>query len=177
MSYALESNFLRGATLDEPGDTGTDTDTDTDTGTDTDTDTVVDDIEPDPHGVLEEPGHDDIRSGVVMVRGWVCQDDGNGVRIEIRDQRRNRLAVPAFIVPYGSPRADVTRADNATRNGTTVFGFGGTFNLNHLDAGLYNVRAFVGRQQIGWEADDGTFTPDTNLMEVIRISDEEFWRT
>ena len=173
--YALSANFAEGVTDPDPTDTGTGTGTGNgDNGDNGDSGTIVDEVEPDPHGILEEPGHDDIRSGVVMVRGWVCQDDGNGVRIEIRDQRRNRLAVPAFIVPYGSPRADVTRAEECDSKRDHGFGFGGTFNLNHLDAGLYNVRAFVGRQQIGWEADDGTFTPDTNLMEVIRISDEEF---
>ena len=128
VEYDLSANFVRGATVDEPGDTddgggggngggGTPTDPDPD---------PIDDPEPDPHGILEEPNHLEDRTGAVMVRGWVCQDDGNGVRIEIRHARGNRLAIPAFIVPFGSPRPDVEDEGECDQSGN-AFGFGGDF--------------------------------------------------
>ena len=57
---------------------------------------------------LDEPPNDGTRSGIGLIRGWACQDAGDGVEIRItgpREGTSRRRTI--FTAPYGSDRGDV----------------------------------------------------------------------
>ncbi len=154
-TYILVANFVTGAEVEEPTPPPDPTDP-----------TPPTTIEPDPTGSLEEPVG--IRSGIGLIRGWVCQDDGTGVEIRIRNAAGD--LVETFTAPYGSARGDVENPPAGfeplcDRRGDD-FGFAVQYNYNLLPAGQYTVEAWVGREQVG----------QTNTFRVARISNRDFLR-
>jgi multidrug efflux pump subunit AcrA (membrane-fusion protein) len=152
--YNLIVNFVPGA---EPVDPTEPTPPTTPTSSDAD-----------PTGSLEEPPPGGVRSGIGIVRGWVCQDAGSGVEIRIFDPAGNRVA--RFTAPYGSARGDVDESVHCGRRSrpNAPIGFAAQFNYNLLAAGTYTIQAWVGREQVGLE------DPQTNSFKVVRISNSEY---
>jgi len=155
-AYGLVTNFVTGAEVEEP----------TTPPTTTPPPATVD---PDPAGVLEEPPSGGIRSGIGLVRGWVCQDDGNGVEIRITGPSGPDSETRTFTAPYGSDRGDVNVSEHCDDRIVNGVGFATQYNYNLLPAGTYTVEAYVGRDRVG-------LTPggQTNTFTVARISDAEF---
>lgn len=174
-TYTLESNFLRGATIDEPGDgNGEEEEEEEDDRRDGATPPAAD---LDPEGRIEEPAHGSVRSGIGMIRGWVCNDGGDDVTVEIMDADTERV-VSRLAAPNGSPRADVNDANRCDPERRAAdYGFLAQFNYNILAAGDYTIRAFIGsgraREQIG-QGSARRFRPQENTFTVVRISDEEY---
>ena len=152
--YGLVTNFVTGATPTDPTPPGP---------TPTDPPPT-----PDPTGELDEPANGGIRSGIGLVRGWVCQDAGNGVEIRIMNADGTRVAT--FTAPYGSARGDVDESVHCgrTRRTNAPIGFAAQFNYNLLAAGTYTIQARVGGQQVGPQ------NGQTNTFRVVRISNQEF---
>ena len=129
--------------------------------------------EPDPSGpvdsigVLEEPPHNGVRSGIGLVRGWVCQAGSNSVQIRITGPSGPNSRTRTITAPYGSARADVASAGHCDRRGSN-FGFAAQINYNNLPEGTYTVQASAGRLRIGLDDDQ------TNTFEVVHISDQPF---
>ena len=153
-AYGLVVNFVAGT---DPVDPITPTDP-----------TPPPTIDPDPTGTLEEPADGSTRSGIGLVRGWVCQDDGNGVQVRIMNADGARVAT--FTAPYGSARGDVDLSEYCGRRDVpnAPVGFAAQFNYNLLPAGTYTVEAYVGRQQVGLSGGQ------TNTFQVVRISNAPF---
>ena len=153
-AYGLVVNFVAGA---DPVDPITPTDP-----------TPPPTIDPDPTGTLEEPADGSTRSGIGLIRGWVCQDDGNGVQVRIMNADGARVAT--FTAPYGSARGDVDLSEYCGRRDVpdAPVGFAAQFNYNLLPAGTYTVEAYVGRQQVGLSGGQ------TNTFQVVRISNAPF---
>ena len=173
--YQLTANFAAGVTDDEPGDTGDDVPPGI--RDDDDDDRGMNAADLDPEGTIEEPAHGSVRSGIGMIRGWVCNDGGADVSVEILDADTDRV-VSRLVAPTGSPRADVNDANRCdSERRAADYGFLAQFNYNLLDAGDYTVRAFIGsgltREQIG-QGSARRFTPQENTFTVVRISDEEY---
>ena len=163
--YSLVANFVTGAEV-RPPTTGGDGD-----GGDGDGgggDTTPD---PDPTGALDEPPNGGVRSGIGIVRGWVCQDDGDGVQIRILNA--DGRSVTSFTAPYGSARGDVRRNDpdacDRTGDDRDRIGFAVQYNFNLLAEGTYRMQAFVDGVPVG--RDGGG---QTNTFRVVRISNQEF---
>ena len=123
-------------------------------------------IEPDATGSLDEPPHNGIRSGIGIIRGWVCRDDGNGVQIRITNADGDRVAT--FTAPYGSDRGDVDVSENCGRRLDGI-GFAVQYNYNLLPAGTYTIEAYVGQEKVGLSTGG-----QTNTFRVVRISNQEF---
>lgn len=170
VTYNLTANFAIGVTVDEP-----DTDTDTDTGTggrdtDTGTGTVTGDL--DPVGSLDEPAHGSFRSGIGVLRGWVCNAGGGNVEIRLTNTSTNQ--VTRIIAPNGADRGDVDTGRLCTgRVSARTIGFAVQYNYNLLPEGEYEAEAWIGsgrnEEQVG-RTDPG----QTNTFEVVHISDDEF---
>ncbi len=160
-AYTLVVNFVEGVDVAQTPGTGTPGTGTPGTGT-PGTGTPAPD--PDPRGVLDEPASGSARSGIGLVRGWVCQDGGEGVEIAITDADGEEVA--NFIAPYGSDRGDVDIDEHCDRR-TDGIGFAVQYNYNLLPAGTYTVEAFVDGDQIG-------LTPggQTNTFRVVRIGGE-----
>ena len=156
-AYELVTNFVTGAEVEDPTDPVDPPDT---------TDPPPTTIDPDPTGSLDEPPPGSARSGIGIIRGWACQDDGNGVEIRIMNSDGTRAAT--FTAPYGSDRGDVDVSEHCGRRIDGV-GFAVQFNYNLLAAGTYTIEAWVGRDQVGL-SDGG----QTNTFRVVRISNQEF---
>ncbi len=159
-AYTLVVNFIEGVDVEPTPGTGPVTGPVTGPGTGTAPD-------PDPTGNLDEPASGSTRSGIGLVRGWVCQDAGDGVEIRIMNSDGTRAAT--FTAPYGSERGDVdVRAEcgRMDRDARANVGFAAQFNYNLLPAGTYTIEAFVGREQIGLNNDQ------TNTFRVVRIGGE-----
>ena len=126
-------------------------------------------VTPDPTGSLDEPPPNSARSGIGTIRGWVCQDAGDGVEIRIMNSSGTRVAT--FTAPYGSSRGDVQNADPFPCEGRARadVGYAVQYNYNLLPAGTYTIEAYVGRQRVGL-SDGG----QTNTFRVVRISNEEY---
>ena len=157
-SYTLKTGFIEGVEVDQPT-----------TPTDP-TDPTPPTVTPDPTGSLDEPANGGIRSGIGLVRGWVCQDAGNGVEIRIMNADGTRVAT--FTAPYGSARGDVdesVRCGRTSRRANAPIGFAAQFNYNLLAAGTYTIQAWVGREQVGLSSGG-----QTNTFRVVRISNQEF---
>lgn len=157
-SYRLQTGFIEGVEVNQPsgggggGGGGRDT-------------------PPDPNliGHLDEPPHNGVRSGIGIIRGWVCQDDGDGVQIRILNADGRH--VTTITAPWGSSRNDVPVADRCDEQRTTNVGFAVQFNYNTLAEGTYRAGAWVGGEQVGLNPnDDG----QTNTFRVVRISNQEF---
>lgn len=143
--YRLVTNFIRGEgppVVEEPDDTGTVT---TPVGTDS-------------RGSLEDPPNNGVRSGIGIIRGWVCQ--ANSVRIQIYDD--GGAVVETLIAGYGTHRPDVLASQECGARRGNV-GFGLTFNFNHLDEGTYTIRAFADNDQIGLGS------PQENTFDVVHL--------
>ncbi len=154
-AYGLVSNFVTGAEVEGPTTT-----TPPESTTPSDAD---------PTGVLDEPADGGTRSGIGLIRGWVCQDDGDGVEIRITGPSGSSSRTRTITALYGSDRGDVNVDNECDDKSTTDVGFAVQYNYNILDAGTYTIQAFVGTEQIG-----RTNAGQTNGFRVIRISDEEF---
>ncbi len=152
-TFTLVTNHVTGEEVDEP------------TPPPTQTDPPPTTIDPNPTGDLDEPPHNGVRSGIGLIRGWVCQDDGNGVEIRIMDADGDRVAT--FTAPYGSDRGDVDVMEHCGRRVDGI-GFAVQYNYNLLPAGTYTIEAYVGRDQV--ESQSGG---RTNTFRVVRISNEE----
>ena len=153
-AYSLVVNLVEGAEVDQPTPPGT-------------TDPPPTTVTPDPIGSLDEPPPGGVRSGIGIIRGWACQDDGNGVQIRIMNSDGDRVAT--FTAPYGSDRGDVDIQEHCDRR-TDGIGFAVQYNYNLLAEGTYTIEAYVGRQQVGLSGGQ------TNTFRVVRISNEEFLR-
>ena len=144
--YTLVTSFITGPGPTEP--------------TDPDPDPDPPPPATDAEGELEDPPNDGTRSGIGLIRGWVCQATSVQVRIT---GESDGASGPITIspVPYGSEReqAAVDRCQH-TRN---TIGFAAQFNYNLLEEGTYTATASADGQTI-----------DTNTFEVIRISDQEY---
>lgn len=154
-AYGLVTNFVTGAEVDTPTPPVDPVD-------------PPPTIDPDPAGVLEEPPSGGVRSGIGLIRGWVCQDAGEGVQISITNTDSGAQAT-TFTAPYGSDRGDVNVSEHCADRIVNGVGFAVQYNYNLLPAGTYTIQAFVGRERVG-------LTPggQTNTFTVARISDAEF---
>ena len=155
--YTLVSNFVTGAEVDTPTPPVDPVDPPPTT------------IDPDPAGVLEEPPSDGVRSGIGLIRGWVCQDAGEGVQIRITNTDSGAQAA-TFTAPYGSDRGDVNVSEHCDNRIVNGVGFAVQYNYNLLPAGTYTIQAFVGGERVGLSRPGG----QTNTFTVARISDAEF---
>ena len=153
--YQLVTNFIKGAApppVEEPDDMDDMDDMDDPD----DMDPVTRPIGTDSRGRLEDPPNNGVRSGIGIIRGWVCQ--ANRVRIQIYDD--SGAVVQALTAGYGTDRSDTLGECGAGRTNT---GFGMTFNFNHLDEGTYTIRAFADNEQIGQG------TPQENTFDVVHL--------
>ena len=157
-AYELVTNFVTGDEVEGPTTTTPTTPT-------TPTTTAPD---ADPTGNLDEPPNNGTRSGIGLIRGWVCQDAGEGVEIRITGPSGSNSRTRTITALYGSERDDVEDANSCDRRGND-FGFAVQYNYNLLPAGTYEIEAFVGREQIGL-SNNG----QTNTFTVARISNSEF---
>ena len=82
-----------------------------------------------PQGKLEAPAQGSTRSGVGVIRGWVCT--ANQVEVEV--EGRGKLAAA-----YGQPRGDTQAACGDSNNGFSL-----QFNWNDLGEGVHTVRALA----------------------------------
>lgn len=158
-NYILVVNFLEGTDVDVPTPPVGPVDPPPTT------------VDPDPAGVLEEPPSGGVRSGIGLIRGWVCQDAGEGVQIRIANTD-SRAQATTFTAPYGSDRGDVNVSEHCAESGRIVngVGFAVQYNYNLLPAGTYTIQAFVGGERVGLSRPGG----QTNTFTVARISDAEF---
>ena len=166
VTYNLTANFAIGVTVDDP-----DPDPDPAPDPDPDPGTGTPGTDLNPTGFLDEPPNNGFRSGIGTIRGWVCQDDGDGVEIRIMNAAGTRR-VATFTAPYGSDRSDVPVRDRCDRRGTDV-GFAVQYNYNLLPEGEYTAEAWIGSgrsaEQVG-----PTDAGQTNRFTVVRISDDAF---
>ena len=180
--YQLVTNFIRGAGPVDTGDTGTgDDDGDGDGDTDTGTGTPGTDL--DPIGSLDEPAHGSFRSGIGVLRGWVCNAGGGDVEIRLTNTSTDQIT--EITAPNGSSRGDVDvdqlctsdggRGTRTTRTsqGTNV-GFAVQFNYNLLPEGEYEAEAWISSGRGSAEQVGLTDAGQTNRFTVVHISDEEF---
>ena len=143
--YTLVTNFVTGP------------------GPDPTTPTTPTTPEPEPTdatGSLDDPPNNGSRSGIGLIRGWVCQ--ATSVEVVIRGPREGGQQVVFTIpTPYGSVReqAAIDQCQHTSRN----IGFAAQFNYNILEEGTYTAEA---------RADGETI--ETNTFEVIRISDQVY---
>ncbi len=91
---------------------------------------------------FEDPANDSVRSGIGLIRGWVCA--ANEVEIQI-DNAQGRVAT--LDAAYGTSRPDTNGMCGDENNG-----FGLTYNFNHLPEGEYTIRAMADDLPIGREA-------------------------
>ena len=116
----------------------------------------------DPNSVAPNNGY---RSGVGLIRGWVCA--ANEVEVRIFDDAE--MLVDTISTPYGSVRADTAGQCGHGRDDT---GFAAQYNYNHLEPGEYTARAFADDRQIGAAR---TFTV-VHLTEFSRNDENRFLR-
>ena len=122
VTYTLSANFARGVTIDDPTDTGDtppvdDTDDMDDMDDTDDPGTVTRPIGTDSRGSLGDPPNNGVRSGIGIIRGWVCQADR--VRIQILMKKESKWH--PFTAGYGTDRPDTL---NECAPGRTNTGFG-----------------------------------------------------
>ena len=165
VTYNLTANFAIGATVDEPDpepDPVPDPEPDPGTGTPGTLDST---------GFLDEPANGSFRSGIGVLRGWVCNAGGGNVEIRLTNTSTN--AVTTITAPNGSARGDVNTRVCEGRVRATTIGFAVQFNYNLLPEGEYEAEAFIGsgrsEERIG-----RTEAGQTNTFEVVRISNDEF---
>ncbi len=98
----------------------------------------------DVRGSLDDPNSDGAntgyRSGVGLIRGWVCA--ANAVEVLIFDDEEEVVATVS--TPYGSARPDTALTCEDSNNG-----FAAQYNYNHLPEGEYTARAYADGRQIG----------------------------
>ncbi len=153
--YTLQTGFIEGVEVDPP---------DTGGGGGGGGGGTTPPPDPDPTGSLDEPPPGGVRSGIGIIRGWVCQDAGNGVEIRIMNSDGTRAAT--FTAPYGSDRGDVDIDEHCDRR-TDGVGFAVQYNYNLLAEGTYTIEAYVGRDQVGLSSGG-----QTNTFRVVRIGGE-----
>ena len=86
-------------------------------------------------GYLENPNNGQIKTGIGVASGWVCDATNIGILIN------NSIWLP---VEYGTPRADTASVCGDTNNGFVTLG-----NYNQLGDGTHTARLIVDREQIG----------------------------
>jgi hypothetical protein len=84
---------------------------------------------------VEDPPVNSTQSGISLIRGWVC----TATKIEVIIDN-----LPAFQIPYGSPRGDT----QSVCGGKTNTGFGAVVNWNNLGDGAHVVNILADGQQI-----------------------------
>ena len=114
----------------------------------------------DATGALDDPPNGGSRSGIGLIRGWVCQARSVQVAITGPSEGTARL-VQTISTPYGSVREPeaVARCRHTSPN----IGFAAQFNYNLLEEGTYTAEARADGQPIA-----------TNTFTVVRISDDVF---
>ncbi len=115
--------------------------------------------DPAPLGYIEDPSG--VRSGLSMIRGWICEAPDQ-VRVHVFDSDGERVL--NLRAAYGT-----TRGDTRSRCGRSNTGFGLTYNFNLLDEGMYTVQVLADGNQIGLGGQS-----QTNRFEVVHLSDSEF---
>ena len=113
----------------------------------------------DSTGNFEDPPNESTRSGVGLIRGWVCQ--ANRIEVQITNAEGERVVTET--AAYGSSRPDVVQAQRCQHSSPNV-GFGITYNFNRLPEGTYTISALADGQVIG----------QAHTFDVVRISDQEF---
>ena len=117
--------------------------------------------DPAPLGYIEDPSG--VRSGIGMIRGWICEEPDQ-VRVHVFDSTGRRVL--NLRAAYGT-----TREDTRSRCGRSNTGFGLTYNFNLLEDGMYTVQVLADGDQIGRGG-----RPQTSRFEVVHLSDSE-WLT
>lgn len=122
-------------------------------------------VRTDSTGELEDPPNGGTRSGIGLIRGWVC----GATRVEVRITGPSGPNSRNYEIPvlYGSDRGDVADLDVCDSRGDD-FGFAAQFNYNELPTGTYTAQAFADGEQIG-QVDNG----QTNTFQIIRLSDTD----
>lgn len=115
--------------------------------------------DPAPLGYIEDPSG--VRSGISMIRGWICEAPDQ-VRVHVRDSA-NELVLN-LRAAYGT-----TRSDTRSSCGQDHTGFGLTYNFNLLDEGTYTVKVLADGNYIGRGGN-----PQTNEFDVVRLSESEY---
>ena len=144
--YTLVTNFIAGAGPVDPVD-------------------PTEPTEPPPPatdttGALDEPPNDGSRSGIGLIRGWVCQ----ATNVDVRIMNANGIRVQTITAAYGSVRE--SQAVARCRHNRNTIGFAAQFNYNILEAGTYTAQAYADDQPID----------SPNTFEVVHISDQQFLR-
>ncbi len=123
-------------------------------------------VETDARGSLDDPNsveaNTGYRSGVGLIRGWVCA--ANAVEVRIFDATDRLVATVS--TPYGS-----VRTDTAGICGHSNTGFAAQYNYNHLAEGVYTAQAYADGQPVN--ADERTFTV-VHLTEFSRTDTNRF---
>ena len=123
----------------------------------------VDPVDPplatDATGSLDDPPNNGSRSGIGLIRGWVCQ--ATNVEVRIRGPREGTQRTRTISTPYGSVREQAA-VDECQHNSPNI-GFAAQFNYNILAEGTYTAEARADGQTI-----------ETNTFTVVRISDQEY---
>ena len=115
--------------------------------------------DPAPLGYIEDPSG--VRSGIGMIRGWICEAPDQ-VRVHVFDS--DGVRVLNLRAAYGT-----TRSDTRSSCGQDNTGFGLTYNFNLLDEGMYTVQVLADGDQIGLGGN-----PQTNRFEVVHLSESEY---
>ena len=162
--YTLVVNFVEGATVDGPT-----TPTTPGTGTETEQElrnqiadlrddlaTCTPHVETDARGNLDDPNsvapNNGYRSGVGLIRGWVCAAN----EVEVRIFNDEGVRVDTVSAPYGSARTDTAAVCDDSNNG-----FAAQYNYNHLAEGEYTAEAYADGRRIGEE----------RMFEVVHLTE------
>ena len=101
-------------------------------------------------GVLENPHHASLQSGIGVISGWIC--DAESVHVEIDGEKNH-------VVSYGTERTDTMGVCGDTNNG-----FGLLINWNNLEDGVHTAKLFA----------DGEVVDETQF--VVTTLGQEFLR-
>ena len=170
VTYTLTANFARGVIDDEPGDDTIDPGDDEDDREPDDTGGMTQPGALNQTGSLDEPAPNSFRSGIGILRGWVCNAGTRGVQIRLTNTRTN--SVTRITAPNGTDRGDVDTQRLCGSRASSV-GFAVQFNYNLLPAGEYTAEAWIGtgrsEERIGLDEEG-----QTNTFEIVRIAEDEF---
>ena len=172
-AYTLVANFVEGATVDGPTTPGTGTETEQElrdqiADLQDDLTMCTPHVETDATGNLDDPNsvapNNGYRSGVGLIRGWVCA--ANEVEVRIYDTTDTLVATVS--TPHGSVRPDTA----ARCGGDSNTGFAAQYNYNHLAEGVYTAQVYADDQRVGEER---TFEV-VHLTEFSRTDTDRFLR-
>ena len=98
-----------------------------------------------PLGLLENPRHGSVQSGLGLISGWVC--DADEITAEITTDTAQRHT---YTIAYGTARTDTRRYPDGRRLcGDTDNGFGLLINWNLLDDGIHELVVSVDGEELG----------------------------